>query len=293
MTSTLAKVKSQRPKPGNYKVSRHNATSYGLHSSGAFLPGEDPVEYEALHAKYAVEYPPQGPAEEHYVKDLADTEWRGRRLRMAEAGAFREALRQLVGAGSKNTYANSRLAFPNYTDVGSPDEEDLVDLVALPPDEAETTLHEIEAELSLVSLVIKELRANDDVEPILDTLPDDLRQAYSDELRNCGHDLDGSTGTDDEEIEVEPGITFTRRQIRSLELYSILKLRQEKLAKKQNVLARYDEIHQAAHCIVAAGPVSEKVARAETQLDRKFERTLKNLLVLKKFKESAVTIEID
>ena len=52
----------------------------------------------------------------------------------------------------------------------------------------------------------------------------------------------------------------------------------------------YREVHEAAQSNVTAGPNLEKIARYETHLDRKFERTLTMLLRMQEFRNRAVAV---
>jgi hypothetical protein len=59
---------------------RPNATTHGIFSQQAVLPGEDPEEFEALHADLVAEWLPMGPTEEEAVLSIAHAMWRKRRL---------------------------------------------------------------------------------------------------------------------------------------------------------------------------------------------------------------------
>src|SRR3954451_6435940 len=81
-------------------ITRFNALRHGVLSRYTVLPWEDPEEYQALVAALVAEHAPQGPTEEHLVEELAGILWRKRRLRLAEAAAYRRGLNQ--------TFASSR-----------------------------------------------------------------------------------------------------------------------------------------------------------------------------------------
>jgi hypothetical protein len=57
------------------------------------LPWESRDEYDALLLELTKEHAPVGPTETHLVEELAGIIWRKRRLRIAEAATYREALR--------------------------------------------------------------------------------------------------------------------------------------------------------------------------------------------------------
>jgi hypothetical protein len=79
-------------KAEGYEVTRFNALRHGVLSRYTVLPWEDADEYHALVAALVAEHSPQGPTEEHLVEELAGILWRKRRLRLAEAAAFRRGL---------------------------------------------------------------------------------------------------------------------------------------------------------------------------------------------------------
>jgi hypothetical protein len=56
------------------------------------LPWEDADEDQAIVSALAAEHVPQGPTEEHLVKEIAGIMWRKRRLRLAEAAAHRRGV---------------------------------------------------------------------------------------------------------------------------------------------------------------------------------------------------------
>src|SRR6516225_4885067 len=71
------------------KHKRSNAQKHGVFAAPLILPGEDPHEFEALHAALIEEWYPSGPSEESRVFGIADAEWRKlRSRRFAEAKAI-------------------------------------------------------------------------------------------------------------------------------------------------------------------------------------------------------------
>ncbi len=64
--------------------SSQNHLSHGFRSTHVLLPGDDPAEYEALVADLTREFLPSGLTEERYVREMADAEWRLRRVRHHE-----------------------------------------------------------------------------------------------------------------------------------------------------------------------------------------------------------------
>ncbi len=78
------------------QASSSNAKSHGLTSRSAFLPGEDPQEYEHFHHAYTARYLPQDMIEQKMVSELADLEWRLRRVSEFEAQLFNVEYRKLT-----------------------------------------------------------------------------------------------------------------------------------------------------------------------------------------------------
>src|SRR5712671_4327907 len=89
MTSTTQTLPAEA---GGTEITRFNALRHGVLSRYTVLPWENAHEYFALVGALATEHGPQGPTEEHLVEELAGILWRKRRLRLAEAAAFRRGL---------------------------------------------------------------------------------------------------------------------------------------------------------------------------------------------------------
>lgn len=73
-------------------TTRFNALQHGILSDYTVLPWEDAEAYATLVAALVSEHAPRGPTEEHLVEEVAGILWRKRRLRLAEAAAFRRGL---------------------------------------------------------------------------------------------------------------------------------------------------------------------------------------------------------
>jgi hypothetical protein len=61
------------------KWKRPNAQKGGVFAEPLILPGEDPREFEAIHAALIEEWAPSGPSEQSKVYGIADAMWRKRR----------------------------------------------------------------------------------------------------------------------------------------------------------------------------------------------------------------------
>src|SRR5262245_790923 len=60
---------------------RANAQTHGAFAEPLILPGEDPREFEAMHAGFIEEWNPSGLSEQRLVFGMADAEWRKLRSR--------------------------------------------------------------------------------------------------------------------------------------------------------------------------------------------------------------------
>jgi hypothetical protein len=95
-----------------YGTSRFNALRHGVLSRYAVLPWEDEKEYNGLLSALVAEHKPHGPIEEHLVEELAGIVWRKRRLKLAEASAYR---RGLAGVASDQHIIDAALVHLNIT----------------------------------------------------------------------------------------------------------------------------------------------------------------------------------
>ena len=64
------------------------ALKHGAYSEAALLPGEDPVEFKALHKGLIGDLRPNGRMEEETVLSIARLTWRRRNLARFELGQF-------------------------------------------------------------------------------------------------------------------------------------------------------------------------------------------------------------
>ncbi len=78
------------------QASSSNAKSHGLTSRSAFVPGEDHREYELFHHAYTARYLPHNMIEQKMVSELADLEWRLRRVPEFEAQLLKVEYRKLT-----------------------------------------------------------------------------------------------------------------------------------------------------------------------------------------------------
>ena len=88
MTETTTALPA-RPRHGDHPLQRAAPRrAVALHRAAL----GDVDEYNALLAALVAEHAPQGPTEEHLVEELVGILWRKRRLRLAEAAAYRRGL---------------------------------------------------------------------------------------------------------------------------------------------------------------------------------------------------------
>jgi len=91
-----------RTEEGKARVSQ-NALKHGLLASNAVLPGEDPAEFDAQLAALQHAIRPHDALEHELVRQLADAQWRMRRLSRLESAFLFAALenRRKMEAGSR------------------------------------------------------------------------------------------------------------------------------------------------------------------------------------------------
>ncbi len=78
--------KSTGPRTGQGKQrSSQNALKHGLPAARTVIPGEDPAEYDTLLTQYEDAFEPSNPVEAALVRQIADAEWRMRRIAGLEA----------------------------------------------------------------------------------------------------------------------------------------------------------------------------------------------------------------
>ena len=77
----------------SYELTRFNALRHGVLSQYTVLPWEDQREYCKLLDALVAEHKPKGPTEERLVEEMVGILWRKRRLRLAEAAAYRRGLK--------------------------------------------------------------------------------------------------------------------------------------------------------------------------------------------------------
>ena len=79
-------------------ASSRNNTRHGFRSQTILLPGDDPAEYEALLGELTAQFSPQDLTEIRFVREMADAEWRLRRVREQLESALTRHMNNLAAA---------------------------------------------------------------------------------------------------------------------------------------------------------------------------------------------------
>jgi len=72
--------------------SSQNALKHGIYAIESVIPGEDPADFDALCTEFGQRYDPDGPYERSLVRQMADAEWRMRRIMRLEADFLKSAV---------------------------------------------------------------------------------------------------------------------------------------------------------------------------------------------------------
>jgi hypothetical protein len=83
--------------PEGKAISSRNRLSHGFRSSTVLLPGDDPAEYEDLLAELSEHFAPRDLTETRLIREMADAEWRLRRVRRHMESAFTRQIATLAG----------------------------------------------------------------------------------------------------------------------------------------------------------------------------------------------------
>jgi hypothetical protein len=248
---------------GGTEVTRFNALRHGVLSRYTVLPWEDDAEYDALVAALAAEHTPHGPTEEHLVEELAGILWRKRRLRLAEAAAYRRGLDDALA--SRRETARVALVYLE----GSEEPEDVADVVHATATDTEEDVREIkdDEEMTRCALDLLNSRRNDAYEAALAALREDTRDWWAETLARKPDELD-----EDEEA-ATADVEGLRRFIEA-EVLPWFETRKQDIANRPLI------------CEQAFGESLdpdnlERLGRYEVHLDRKLERMLSMLLKLK------------
>lgn len=103
--------------PEGKQRTAQNAVTHGLSSKQVVIPGEDPADYNDLFIGYCEMFRPSNPYEHALVRQMADAEWRLRRISRLEAAfvstAFEDRRRFLKEHGQPGDDANASYVLGN------------------------------------------------------------------------------------------------------------------------------------------------------------------------------------
>jgi hypothetical protein len=252
-----------------YELTRFNALQHGVLSRYTVLPWESESEYlDLLHA-LADEHQPLGPTEEHLVEELAGILWRKRRLRLAEAAAFRRGL-----AGTRSSYAGMASASVSHR-VNANCETDVAAAIQATSEDTQADFADLAADEAQTSEAVQFLVAGGDA-------------AYSEALARLREDTRGWW----REVLVEPD---ENREPYTPDAASLVRFLQEEVAgwyeNRRKELEQRPLIQSQAFGEALAPDRLEKLSRYEVHLDRKLERTLAMLLKLQELRRSSAVLQ--
>ena len=262
--SVSSPTHTERQGPG-YALTRFNAVRHGVLSRQTVLPWEDETEYQTLLEALATEHTPEGPTEEHLVEELAGVLWRTRRLRLAEAAAHRRGLEDTLAPYRETVKAA-------LVHLDTPHESDqLADAIRMTDRDTAEAITEIEEDEAMTSRAIKQLHSGkrNAYNAALAMLREDTREWWEESL------------TEEPEEGDEPYAADSDGLLKFLEA-EVLKW----YATRRNELSNRPLIREQAFGESLDPDKLERLARYETHLDRKLERTLAMLLRLKELRRS-------
>lgn len=239
---------------------RFNALRHGVLSRYVVLPWEDADAYGDLLDALVDEHGPEGPTEEHLVEELAGIVWRKRRLRMAETAAYHHGLVNTLDSNEHTVGA--ALA---HLDVKNPAQREAAAAVHASPDDTRRDLQDLEDDQVMTEKALQLLRAGkpDAYDKALAAVRADTRTWWQEHLEDADEDDEHYTpDADSLQRFLEGDVTDwydTRRK----------ELENRPLIRVQAFAEAFDPDRL------------DRLARYETHLDRKLERTLAMLLKLK------------
>lgn len=255
---------------GRPEITRLNALRHGVLSRYTVLPWENADDYHALVVALAAEHGPQGPTEEHLVEELAGILWRKRRLRLAEAAAYRRGLDGTLSFLRETERV--ALVHLDSTDLS----ERVTDAVRATAADTEDDIREMQEDEAMTRRALDLLasRGNDPYEAALAALREDTRTWWADVLARDPDELEqgGDPATADAE-----GL----RRFLAAEVLPWFETRKKELANRP--LIREQAFGEALD-----PDKIERLSRYEVHLDRKLERMLAMLLRLKDLRRGTV-----
>lgn len=250
------------PAPGgDYEPVRFNALKHGILSRLVVLPHENRYEYDQVLAALIAEHQPAGMTEHHLVEELAGIMWRQRRVLQAEGATINRSLRAIA---SSNADSPVPAAAPFERGLSAED-SDLHELLNETPEGIAERRHEAEIDLAATQkarAILRQGRSNAYEKAQRALLPDSLdwwEACVAEE--SYGANAEGLEQFIDEQL--YPFCWRAMQQARYIPAIQAQTLGEGLQAYRFVPLARY-----------------------ETHLDRKFERTLAMLLKLRQLRGS-------
>ncbi len=254
----------------SYETTRFNALRHGVLSQYTLLPWENQAEYDALLGALVAEHCPEGPTQEHLVEELAGIIWRRRRLRIAEAAAYRDKLRDdATGCASSGNIAGAAL-LPVTGDAKG--KANIPQAFTATPAETTRGLRDLKRDQAMSRRAWDILRVGGTgaYDRALAELRDDTRaywqQCLADRPRDC------------------PKCFPTAEALLAWLDHHWKEWYDDPLAE----LKHRDAIRDQALGMAYASNDLERPARYEVHLDRKLERTLAMLIRLREFRGAAL-----
>ncbi len=240
---------------------RFNAVKHGVLSRYTVLPWEDPDAYGDLLDALVAEHNPEGPTEEHLVEELTGVLWRKRRLRMAEGAAYHHALADALDSDPATTEAALV-----HLDVKNLADRAAAAAVHAGPDDTRREMQDLDEDQAMTEKALRLLRAGKPgaYDKALAALQEDTRDGWQELLEDADED-DQQPHTPDAagllrflEAEMDGWYSDRRKELEN-----------RPLIRTQAFAEAFDPDRLG------------NLARYETHLDRKLERTLTMLLKLK------------
>jgi len=267
----MTKTKPDSPtETAGTETTRFNAMRHGVLSRYTVLPWESADEYQTLVAALVAEHAPQGPTEEHLVEEVAGILWRKRRLRLAEAAAYRRGLN-----GTLSPYRETvKVALVHLDDPGA--SADVTDAIRATTEDTEEDIRDMQDDEAMTrhALGLLDSTRNDRYEAALASMREDTRTWWSDTL---------AEDPDDQEEDEEP-FTADPEGLRRFLEEEVLPWFEDR--KKE--LDNRPMIREQAFGESLDPDRLERLGRYEVHLDRKFERMLSILIRLRDLRRGAL-----
>ncbi len=235
-----------------YARSSPNALKHGILSRYTVLPHEDGAEYQVLLAALMEEHNPQGATEMHLVEELAGIIWRKRRVRMAEGSVVNQGLRSTL-CDLTGTYSKTVSAAVPFERALNRVSVDYQELMSLRPEKLCQWQKEARRDLKATEQAVTILRRGgaEAYNKALEALLPDNRDWWEECLEKGEY-----------QANVEGLDAFIRNHLLPV-CYAILKKAEHHEEIKRQALGESLQVLPL-----------ESLARYETHLDRKIERTL-------------------